>query len=201
MKAVTIVGRGESWKECPFHTEEIWGAATCLITPKLADHPYTKVFAFDNDDNIKLAVAEAHRRNIPIVSVWGYATEPWPTRGIVRTTRSAHFLDTISRMLGYAIYYEYSKLFIYGIDYGPQWRNLQSKSIVTFWIGFAMGRGIEVCLGRGSMRWAYNHGPEPDEPAVEIPLKDRISEALVCESVSSCPTTITANTLSELSQV
>lgn len=186
MNPLTIVGGGASWVECPFSTPEIWGAATCLIKEGQKDHHYDKVFAFDNDANIMRAVAEARRRNIPIVSYLGFETELWPSREIVRDTCSSYFLDTVSRMLGYAIFLKYKKIYLYGIDYGPQWQNQQSRSVVTFWLGFAMGRGIDLRLGKGSMRWAYDVGvkPPPEATPIEVPLEDRISE-YICESVLS----------------
>ena len=178
MKPLTMVGRGESWRECPFNTEEIWGAATCLITEGLADKPYTKVFAFDGDldKRIKQSLEVARSRNLPIVSSEHYATEVWPSREIVKDTGTSYFLDTISRMLGYAIYLRYQKIFLYGIDYGPQWANMQSKAVVSFWLGYAMGRGIDIRLGRGSMKWVYTLGPLPEGTPAELPLRERISE-------------------------
>lgn len=176
MKPLTIVGRGNSWNECPFSTEELWGTITCLLTEGLSGKKYTKVFAFDNDAKIKEAIEIAQRRKIPIVSLWDYATEIWPSREIVKDTRSGYFLNSLSRMLAYAIYLKYQKIFIYGIDQGPEWPQQQAKPHVCFWLGFAMGRGIDIRLGRGSMKWSYSNDSKPlGNPVLDPNL---IAEAL-----------------------
>lgn len=157
-KAVTILGRGPSWQECPFRTEELWGASTCLLVPILGDKPYTKVFAFDNDAETMESIKVAQARHIPIVGKLDYVTEKYPVWDIVKTFQSSYFMNTISYMLAYAIYQGYNYLHIYGIDQGPQWCVQSGKSFVTFWLGVATGRGIRMRMGRGSLRFAYNLG-------------------------------------------
>jgi len=61
-------------------------------------------------------------------------------------------------MIAYALYYEYDRLFIYGIDAGPQWWYQLGKPYLTFWIGYAIALGVQVLLGRGSLQWAYQPG-------------------------------------------
>lgn len=164
MNPVTIIGRGPSWKECPFNTDELWGTATCLLTGGLVDKNYTKVFAFDNDtdDKLRRAVEVAKMRNIPVVSSYEhFATELFPTYELVKKFKSSFFLNSISRMIAYAVYLECPKLYINGIDQGPGWDMQQSKPHVTFWLGFALAKGVDLRLGRGSLTWAYRVGEAP----------------------------------------
>jgi len=188
MAHLTIVGRGPSWKECQFNTEELWGTATCLLVPGMADKKFTKLFYFDDEkwkDNGP-AIAIARERSIPLVSLLGVCGERYPLRAVIRDCRSSYFLNSISYMLAYAIHLKYSKIFLYGIDQGPTWELQQAKPHISYWLGFALGRGIEVIMGRGSLRWAYNIGKRPPEEAVafELEEKDRLVSA-ICESVSS----------------
>lgn len=182
MTALTIIGRGPSWRECPFTTSELWGTTTCLVTEGLSQQKYTKVFAFDNDNDplIKESVKVANERGIPVVSTFEFATEVWPSREIVKEFLTSYFLNSISRMLAYAVYLKYTKLFIYGIDQGPTWQLQQSKPHVCFWLGFARAKGIDLRLGRGCLRWAYADGAKP--PVEPILDPHPISEALVCSS-------------------
>lgn len=156
VKEVSIVGRGPSWKECPFVTEELWGASTCLLEPVLADKRYTKVFAFDNDPITMESIKVAKERNIAIVSKLDYATERYPVWEVVREFTSSYLKPTISYMLAYALYSKYTHLHIYGIDQGPQWYVQQGKPYVMFWLGVATGRGVKYRIGRGSLKWAYS---------------------------------------------
>ncbi len=166
---LTIVTRGPSWTECPFHTKELWGDLTCLVHPGMEDKPYTKLFAFDGlvkvkggitmDNDILIQSLEiAKERNIPVVSNQPYATEPFPVVDVVREFRSSYFMNTVSYMLAYALFLKYDKMSVSAIDAGPQWEYQSGKSHVCFWLGVATGRGVDLRVGRGSLRWAYTLG-------------------------------------------
>ncbi len=77
MKEVTLLGRGPTWKACPFNGET-WATATTLVTEGMRNFPYDKVFAFDSErllPEIAEAVVIAKERNILMVSTLPYATE------------------------------------------------------------------------------------------------------------------------------
>jgi len=157
MKQVTLIGRGPSWKECPPETDELWGTATCLIAEGLKDKNFTKVFTFDrNVYNGEHDIAK--ERNIPIVSDRGFATEPFDKIAIVKALRSSYFMPTMSYMIAYAIYLEYERISLYGIDTGPQWWYQFGKPYITFWLGQAIARGISVRMGVGSLQWSMQPG-------------------------------------------
>ncbi len=160
MKEVTIVGRGESWKECQFRTSELWGCATCLVTEGMEDKNYTKVFAFDSDEDTELqkALDKAHSRNIPIVSQRPYATEPFDQIQIAKELGSSYWMPTISYAIAYAIHLQYERIFLYGIDAGKRWDYQAGKPHIVFWLGYATAKKIQLKLGVGSLRWAYKLG-------------------------------------------
>lgn len=169
MKTVTLLGLGPSRQGCPFDTDELWGTVDCLNQDDLKDKKFTKLFAFDsvdmiiNDHSLKnvilsSAIDKAHEMNIPLVGCKEYATEKYPLREIITKFKSSYFMPTISYMIAYALYYEYDRLFIYGIDAGPQWWYQLGKPHITFWLGYAIARGVQVLLGRGSLQWAYQPG-------------------------------------------
>lgn len=176
MLDITLMGRGPSWKECAFRTKELWGSATCLTVEGMDDKNFTKVFAFDDASDeftdptgeLRKAIEIARKRNIPIVSTRDYATEPYPLIDIARKFRVSYFMPTMSHMIAYALYLGYDRLYIYGIDAGPQWYYQFGKPHIIFWIGFAMGKGIDVRLGKGSLRWAYQSGMDTFPRAIMI---------------------------------
>ena len=165
-KALTIVGRGPSWKECPFSTTELWGNTTNLSIEGLRDKNYTKLFAFDQPDEFGTPLQRefyvelemARQRGIPIVSNRSYATEPFPMVDIAREFTSSYWMPTLSYAIAYALYLGYNKLFIDGIDQGPRWIYQSGKHHMVFWLGVAIGRKVDLRMGRGSMRWAYRLG-------------------------------------------
>lgn len=162
MKEVTLLGMGPSRKECPYATEELWGTCDCLLKKDVKEHNFTKVFAFDSsedwDSTLPRAFTEAHKRNIPIVSIHPYATEPFLVHEVAVKLHSNYFMPTMSYMIAYALFLDYDGISIYGIDQGPQWYYQFGKCHITFWIGLALGRGARVQMGRNSVRWAYTAG-------------------------------------------
>lgn len=177
---LTIVGRGPSWIECPFDTEELWAPVTCLTVDKLKDRHFTKLFFFDDRScpDIAKGLVIAKERGIPVVSLLSDIGERYPLRDVIRDCRSSYFLTCVSFMLAYAIHLKYKKIHLYGLDQGPSWELQQGKPHVCFWAGFAMGRGIEVTMGRGSLRWAYNVGEKPTVEPFEVPVEDRLVSSL-----------------------
>ena len=170
MKEVTLLGLGFSRTECQFQTDELWGTVDCLHQDDLKDRKFTKLFAFDettiiiNNHPLKentilsSAIAKAHAMNIPLVSTREYGTERYPLREIITKFKSSYFMPSISFMIAYALYNDYNRLFIYGIDAGPQWWYQMGKPHITFWMGYAIALGVEILLGRGSLRWTYHPG-------------------------------------------
>ncbi len=169
-KEVTLLSLGPSRKECRFETEELWGVSRCLIEPDLQDKKFTKVFSIDgewmtvNDHppihqmSIRKGVDRANELGIPIVGMRSFATEKYPTNAVVAKFKTAHFGPTVTYMIAYALLYGYEKLHIYGIDQGPELYYQTGKPIVTFWLGVAMGLGVEIVMGKGSLKWTYNPG-------------------------------------------
>lgn len=140
------------------------------MEPELQDKKFTKIFSVDgiyqsvNDHPpleikaIAQSIEKAKELNIPIVSIQAYATERYPLREIQRKLNSVWFVSTAAYMVAYALYYDYEKIHLYGIDQGPSLAYQVGKAPLAFWIGQAVGRGVEVVMGRGSLRWTYNSG-------------------------------------------
>jgi len=180
MSKITIIGRGPSWNECQFETEDLWAPVTCLTVDGLKDKKFTKLFFFDDWklEDISKGLAIAKERGITVVSLLSDIGERYPLKDVIRDCRSSYFLNCVSFMLAYAIHLKYGKIYLYGIDQGPSWELQQGKSHVNFWVGFALGRGIEVIMGRSSLRWAYNVGEKPTIEPFEIPEELRLANGI-----------------------
>ena len=159
---------------CPF-TGDIWAVATCLITDGLKDKPFTKVFAMDPEEtpDIAKSIKIAQERNIPIVSVRDYATEPYPTQEIVNEFETGYCRNTVSFMLALAIYLidvrkEYNDFAVYGVDQDTN-NYIKLKPLVTFWLGVATGRGIYYTIPNPEMP-QYLVGSEQSETRIEEQL-------------------------------
>ncbi len=145
-----ILGRGQSWKDCPFNAE-CWAASTVLSEVKDCSKIH-KVFAFDDYSFVRESLTIASENHIPIVSTQNYATEKYPLQDIIKELGGKpYFLPSISYTIAYAIYKGYKKLRLYGIDQAPEWEHLINKPYVMFWLGVATGRGIEWELSKYSI--------------------------------------------------
>lgn len=179
MKQLTILGRGDDWKECEFKTEELWGTVTCLITPVLGDKPFTKVFAFDAPDMVidgkprtnhalVRAISFAKELKIPIVGQLPYVDEIYPLRDIVQEFRWGLLRNTVSYMMALAIYLKYDRIYVHGLGGRSRADYDQNKMYLVSWHGVAIGRGIDIRVGRGSSRWLYDVPTiKYDRPEVE----------------------------------
>ena len=145
MKELILLGRGPSWKQCPYDAE-VWAASTVLLDPEARIDRISRVFAFDplSVDDIRQSVELAKAHSIPVVSIEDYATEPYPLLEIGKKYQFPYFNNTISYMLGMAIFQGYEKIRLFGVDQGPHWKYIANKPYVMFWMGVAIGQGVEV---------------------------------------------------------
>lgn len=154
MKELIILGKGPSMGSCPYD-KEIWATSSTLELPVMANKDVSKVFAFDVEPKTT-GLPIARERGIPIVSTKPYATEKFPYQEIVTEFHCAFFKPTVSYMIAYAVYLKYDKLYLFGVDQGPEWVHIAGRPYVTFWLGVAVGRGLEyrlapTCLLRHAM--------------------------------------------------
>lgn len=151
MSEITILGGGESWAECPFEGE-VWAVASVLSKPEVSCYDKIhKVFAFDEYKFVKGSIRIAKKYHIPVISLRGYATEKYPLEEIKEEFGTCFFRNTVSYMLAYAIYKGYEKIWLFGIDQGPQWDYLANKFFVFYWLGVATGRGIKFELPKSTI--------------------------------------------------
>lgn len=169
MKDLIILGRGQSWKDCPFDAE-CWAIASVLNDPEISKHQIHKVFAFDDYALVKSEVVLARGKNIPIMSTQGYASEPYPLKEITEEFGQTYFRTSVSYMIAYAIYKGYEKLRLYGIDQAPEWVHIVNKPYVMFWLGVATGRGVKWELSKYSIL-LETMGPEIEKYIVELKAK------------------------------
>lgn len=153
MKEVILLGGGRSVEDCPFNGTEIWATPKAIrMLDPVSD--CSKVFINGNPYKNRGHIDFAQRNNIPIVSIEDYATESFPLREIVQRFKLNYFRCTFVYMLAYAIYLGYEKIHIYGMGRGEEWRSMQDRPRITWWLGIARGLEIEVDIARNCKLWA-----------------------------------------------
>ncbi len=134
MRTVLIVDKGASAIECRFDAE-VWATGAVLsemIEDDVLDDTCTKVFCF-NGEGANLA----REHQIEVIS-----RENFPDMGF------DYFRSDVSYMIAYAIHEGYERIEVYGVDFDEEFD--LDKPRITYWLGVAKGRGIEVDITEGS---------------------------------------------------
>ena len=80
----------------------------------------------------------------------GFPIEIYPIDEILARFKTRFFSNTICYMIAYALYHGYEKIWFFGMDMMPRTCYLQEKGGVEFWMGVALGMGVEVINTEGS---------------------------------------------------
>ena len=72
------------------------------------------------------------------------ASIKYPLDEIARNLWAQYFTSSVSYALALAIYLEYERIEIYGVEMETNTEYQYQRDCVTYWIGYARGRGIEV---------------------------------------------------------
>ena len=157
MKEVIILGNGPTRVECPYHCET-WGVNGGYSFAKRLD----KLFMTDSLEHevleeeynveklIEFKGTLVLAKHFPVFDGLGLPIEIYPMDGILSKFNTRFFSNTIAYMMAYALYYDYKKIWFYGIDMMCNTSYIQEKGGVEFWMGVALGMGVEVINTLGS---------------------------------------------------
>lgn len=152
---IIICGQGPGFEQCPKDTEkEVWGLNMGIMRNKRIDRlfmtdPIEERSAVKNGEfTIEQVKAKITELNIPFVSAYEYKDiptyEPYPILDVVNKLGIPYFVNTICYMIAYAILKGVKSIDMYGINQSSQTEYYEHKACVEFWVGVAVGMGIEV---------------------------------------------------------
>jgi len=159
MKKVSIVGKGSGWWDAP-EEGEVWGVNDlCLVREGLTLtfelHDIGERFdpAIYEKGTIKAfeeQIEKINRLNIPTMIQKKHGAFP---NGIVFPLDKMpfrYFTSSIAYMIAYAIYKKVDSIDIYGVPLYGGGEHEAQRPCLEFWIGYAMGKGIEVTIHKPS---------------------------------------------------
>jgi len=165
-KEVIILGCGPSHAECEYHCET-WGVnGVFTLNPKRLD----KLFMTDEESEVdasqydyeqmvrhtRTLVLPVHYKRFQQLPI---PVEIFPMEAIARRFPTRFYSNTIAYELAYALYQTrsvfdekgiphvvdgYSRIYFYGIDMMTHSTYVQEKGGVEFWMGVALGMGVEI---------------------------------------------------------
>jgi len=80
----------------------------------------------------------------------GIPIEIYPMDEIIAKFKTRFFSNSIAYMMAYALYHNYERIYLYGIDMMTSTTYIQEKGGVEYWIGRAEQAGVEVINTKGS---------------------------------------------------
>ena len=150
-KECVILGCGTTQVECDYSHGDIFGVNGTYTFSKKLD----KLFFTDEESEVNSAFYDVPKIMSleKLVCVFpirykrfndlGLNIEIFPLEAIQKRFPTDLFSNTIAYMLAYALYHDYEKIWMYGIDMMTNTSYIQEKGGVEFWMGVAMGMSVE----------------------------------------------------------
>jgi hypothetical protein len=172
VKELIILGCGPTYAECTYHCET-WGVNGTYTFAKRLD----KLFMTDEESEVESCWYDLIRMtkiNTTLVTPTYYERlrptglkwEQFPMEGIQKKFKTEFYSNSIAYMIASALYATktmqgpndlnpividgYNRIFFYGIDMMTNSSYIQEKGGVEFWMGVALGMGVEVINTEGS---------------------------------------------------
>jgi len=150
-KRINIMGSGPGWEETPIDDGEIWGVNNTHLLRNV-DRIIDIHSHCSNPTEIKdkIHMRELRAKNIPTYvrdEVDGYENiQKYPIDDIIKYFGTDYFGSGIDYIIALAIYEGATDIHLYGVCMMDKSEYSHQKASVEYWIGFAMGRGIDVVV-------------------------------------------------------
>lgn len=154
---VHILGLGSTWKLAPSEGE-VWGLN------RIVEHrPVRLIFSMhpldywlvDTPNGMEI-VDKINELEIPVLTV--EKEDRWKRSALYPLEKmlSRYFTNSFAYMIAYALYKKYKKIDLYGCPLAMKEEYREQRPCIEFWLGMAVGKGVEVTLHGESM--LFNSG-------------------------------------------
>ena len=158
LNELIILGQGPTHVDCDYHCET-WGVNGGYSFAKRLD----KLFMTDSLQGevlheeyglsalLKFRGTIVLAKHFPVFDGLNIPIEIYPINDIQSEFHNTVFFsNSICYMLAYALYNKYSKIWIYGVDFPPGIEKKQEEAGITFWMGVALGKEVEITVPKNS---------------------------------------------------
>lgn len=170
MRNIIILGSGPGWETCPFD-KETWVVGKMIMLGKPIGR-IDMLFSMDDFDHWlsirrggftkEQYVARVVETNVPYYSSVRNDNIPtsreYPMKDVLAKLKVPYFSNTVCYMLAYAIFQRVQSISLYGIGQMGTHEYVAERAGVEFWLGMAMGMGIEVNIMTTSLLLQNNSG-------------------------------------------
>ncbi len=176
LQDLIILGCGPTYVECDYHCET-WGVNGTYTFAKrldklfMTDGPDVMDDDILNANNIAkyggvLILADKFKEVMPAYNKAGVNVEVYPIDDVLDKFPTRFFSNTIAYMIAYALLGNkiildtlesrprvvdgFNKIYFYGIDMMTNTTYIQEKGGVEYWMGIALGMGVDIVNTKGS---------------------------------------------------
>jgi hypothetical protein len=157
VKDVIILGMGSTMVKCPYDAET-WGVNQVYRMAKKLDRLFITDGRYKPDKTVAWDWDALNKLDIPIVSLHRFPEIKrlvrYPYNQIISRFDGLgreFFTNSICYMIAYALYKDYEKIRLYGIDMATSMEYILERGGIEYWIGRAEGMGVKVENTKGSM--------------------------------------------------
>lgn len=163
-KSVVILGTGmtlSQFDKSEHNSSEIWAVGSAFELLKDKDININKYFCLHNNETLEFDGDIIDQNKYPLQS-------------IISKFNSRFFTNSISYMIAFALYNDFKKISIYGVDMDSESEYEFERPSVAYWMGFARGLSVEVCIASNIDSPIFLYGFEDYSPLIKR-LKDRMA--------------------------
>lgn len=146
MKTVKIIATGSGWMDY-----EVGGDTWVLLKAFLKGAAgATKIFSLDGLNIRMIKDGKVSREEVleKIDKLPFITNENFPMDEVPEEQR--YFTNSVCYMIAMAIFEGYERIELYGVNQAGMFEYMEQRRGVEFWIGYALGRGIEVYINEPS---------------------------------------------------
>ena len=153
---VHLVGKGPGFKDAPSpaenydlpeHEYQVWGVNDAPIW-KHCDVLFNMHDLAHCTEQEKIVAIMCEQRHIPLYSIkkydWLANSVEFPIQDIIEEFGVMYFSDSLCYMIAMAIYSGATTIHTWGLNLHSVTRDFRERYCVEFWLGIAIGRGIEL---------------------------------------------------------
>jgi len=157
---IFILGRGSSLVRCPAkkpEKTEYWGCSNIYKVREI-DKLFIMHNIYDTQFNRdKDLIKNVNKKDFPVYTLGKYEelknNIAYPMEGVIKEFGISYFLNSISYILPLAIMQKPKNIILFGVDmsFGTKIEYMKKeKACLEFWIGVAIGRGVNVQITQES---------------------------------------------------
>ena len=155
-KSVVILGTGNTLSK--FESEEhkgseIWAVGSAFKILKDTEIIVDKYFCLHKDETLNFDGEIINQNNYPL-------------EDIILKFNSRFFTNSISYIIAFALYNDFEKISIYGVDMDSGSEYDFERPSVSYWLGFARGLSVEVNIASNIDSPIFLYGFEEDRKSV-----------------------------------